>query len=255
MLSSENGLADSTVLDRATLGERQAQDTTASNASEVCTAEMPDQQPILTSGLGTTPEPAQQALLEQHAQPAQHAKHDKQLEDSKAGMAAPGSVARPSDDSGDEALELDLDLDLMDEERTALAMHGQPASGKPVPPQHAASDNHVNNVGQAVGPGTNAQLLQPGQAFVRAETSVVQQQQQQLMSGPQKGGLTVPQRAAPALPPASQIDASVLDALPLQVRRELEIAYGKSFVVPVVMLTQLAAGQFVVLVHGVSRTW
>ena len=260
VLSSEYSLADSTVLDRATLGERQAQDTTASNASQVCIAEMPDQQPMLTSGLGTTPEPAQQALLEQHAQPAQHAKHDKQLEDSKAGMAAPGSVARPSDDlSGDEALELDLDLDLMDEERTALAMHGQPASGKPVPPQHAASDNRVNNVGQAVGPGTNAQLLQPGQAFVRAEASVVQQQQQQqqqqLMSGPQKGGLTVPQRAAPALPPASQIDASVLDALPLQVRRELEIAYGKSFVVPVVMLTQLAAGQFVVLVHGVSRTW
>ncbi|KAL0055598.1 hypothetical protein WJX82_002289 [Trebouxia sp. C0006] len=42
----------------------------------------------------------------------------------------------------------------------------------------------------------------------------------------QKGGVMVPHRAAAALPPASQIDASVLDALPLQVRRELEIAYG-----------------------------
>jgi len=256
VLSSEYGLADSTGLDRASSGERQAQDTTASKASEVFMAQMPGQQPLLTSGLGMTAEPAQQALLGQHAQPAQHAQHGEQPEDSKAGMAAPESIAQPSDDlTGDEALELDLDLDLMDEERTALAMHGQPASSTRVQPQHAASDTHVNNVGQAAGPGTDAQPPQQGQAFVGAETSIAQQQQQQqqqqLVSGLQKGGLMVPQRAAAALPPASQIDASVLDALPLQVRRELEIAYGKSFVVPLIMLKQLAVVKFVVLIHGV----
>ncbi len=241
--ASQHGLADTTVLDRASLGERQAQETAASNASEVLMAEIPDQQPMLISGSGTMVEPAQLALLGQQAQPAQHAQHDEQPEGSKAGMHAPESVAQPSDDlSGDEALELDLDLDLdlMDEERTALAMHGQPASSKRMHPQHAASDTHVNNVGQVAGPGTDAQPPQQGQAFVRAETSFVQQQQQQqLVTGLQKRGLMVPQRAAPALPPASQIDASVLDALPLQVRRELEIAYGKSIVAPVIMPKQL----------------
>ncbi len=228
------------VLDRASLGEKQAQDTAASNASEVFMAQMLDQQPMLTSGLGTTAEPAESALPGQQAQPAQH---DEQPEYSKAGMAAPESVAQPSDDlSGDEALELDLDLDLMDEERTALAMHVHPASSKRMHPQHAASDTCVNSVGQAAGPGTDAEPPQQGQAVAGAETSLVQQQQQQqqqLVSGLQKAGLMVPQGAAAALPPASQIDASVLDALPLQVRRELEIAYGKPFVTPVILPKKL----------------
>jgi hypothetical protein len=30
----------------------------------------------------------------------------------------------------------------------------------------------------------------------------------------------------PALPPASQVDPEVLDALPLAIKRELELAYG-----------------------------
>ena len=193
-------------------------------------------------GLDSTSEAASRAALQEpeEAQQAQHvqvqqAEQRTQIQDYRAVSENTDQLNEGID--LDQGLEFDqqLDLDLMEEERTAMAGHGQPAAPDRLKnPTDAPQAYDASKVTQ---PGSNMYTepeVQPHavlDSLARQQQPQQQQPQQQQQQPGQHPSLergVMPQRPVAALPPASQIDASVLDALPLQVRRELEVAYGQS---------------------------
>lgn len=96
-----------------------------------------------------------------------------------------------------------LDVDLVEEERAALGMQVLPGNSM----QHE-----------------QATAALPAEHAVQSEAGGAAQQGKQDKSN--SNAAVLAGRSMTVFPTASQIDASVLDALPLQVRRELEMAYG-----------------------------
>ena len=158
------------------------------------------------------------------AQQAQHAQ--------QAQRPAP-SIKSATDTAGnDKDTDMDqaLDMDLMEEEWVALAAQGQhaepnnrdhtlaeppTADSAPHRRTHHSWDQHGN---EAAHDCPSPKHL--GQASASSAPGPAQQQMQKWRAA------GMHKQPVSALPPASQIDSSVLDALPLQVRRELELAYG-----------------------------
>lgn len=214
------------VADRASLPllEGSSQGRQAAKAPEAARTEMHKQLPQMTDA---HPDTAQHA---QHAEQGQGVRQARQHEEVGADLAAAADTGQQhADVSGDEAVGLELDLDLMEEERTALAVLGHPVSSHCLQPHGAALKAAPNDLSQAARQAINQRAdAMPhvhGLSVTSHETSAQQQQQQQAQ-GLKKTATLAAQQAVAALPPASQVDASVLDALPLQVRRELELAYG-----------------------------
>lgn len=120
-----------------------------------------------------------------------------------------------------------LDMDLMEEEWAALAAQGQHAApnnrqtlAEPPTADSAPLHHSLAQKGSgAADSGAPAKQSDPLHASSAAGAG------QQQMQGWRAAAMQQ-QQPVSALPPASQIDSSVLDALPLQVRRELELAYG-----------------------------
>lgn len=160
---------------------------------------------------------------------------DNSLRDMSAHQAqqAPQSdpTSHPHDAAGeDEAPYLDqaLDMDLVEEEWVAMAAQGQLEEHNRQPlaqaPNLGPAPHHAHQF--LAQHGAEAALSGPleeqaGPLHVPTAAAGPAQQQGQ---GSKAAG--VHPKPVSALPPASQIDSSVLDALPLQVRRELELAYG-----------------------------
>ena len=120
-----------------------------------------------------------------------------------------------------EDFHIDFDEDMMEEERAALAMHAVSGPSMPKQPQQQ-NDIH---------PVAESNACQSGQSNSRVTDQGAVHAEPMAGSAPQqaKQGLTPAVAVRPttgAFLSASQIDASVLDALPLSVRRELELAYG-----------------------------
>ena len=211
------------VNDRASLPpfEGSLQGRQATKAPQAVRTEMHKQLPQTTD---THPNTAQHT---QHANQGQEVRQAQQHEEVDADLAAAEDTGQQHADlSGDEAVGLELDLDLMEEERTALAVLGHAVSSHCLQPPGAASEaapNDVNQARQAINQRADAVPPVHKLSVASHGTSVQQQQQAQ---GLKKTATLAAQQAVAALPPASQVDASVLDALPLQVRRELELAYG-----------------------------
>ena len=178
-----------------------------------------DAHPTASHDHSNTGRPAMSAQA-QHTQQAQHAQQAQPPAQLAAAAAAGGKL---EDADMDQA----LDMDLMEEEWAALAAQGQHAAPDnrhtfAEPPTAGSAPLHHSLAQQGSGAadsGAPAKQSYPLHASSGAGAGQMQgwgaagmqQQQQQPVS---------------ALPPASQIDSSVLDALPLQVRRELELAYG-----------------------------
>ena len=202
-------------------GERSAHHSNGGIGPEALAAELPN----LAHTAGQTHRPEAVPNLAQ--QSSEHAQQHDRLQQA---LSAYEESGQPQLDAQGEA----LDLDLMEEERTALAMHGQPGatdSRMPDDGQVAASRGHhqelsrVSVARHGSDPLANAAHI-PG-AHPHAVSVQQAPHQQQIGQRSLIAGVTA-QQAVAALPPASQIDASVLDALPLEVRRELELAYGTS---------------------------
>lgn len=213
------------VTDRASLPpfEGSSQGRQATTAPQAVRTEMHKQLPQTTD---THPNTAQHT---QHANQGQEVRQAQQHEEVDADPAAAEDTGQQHADlSGDEAVGLELDLDLMEEERTALAVLGHAVSSHCLQPPGAASEAAPNDVNQAARQAINqrADAMPPVHGLSVASHGTSAQQQQQQAQGLKKTATLAARQAVAALPPASQVDASVLDALPLQVRRELELAYG-----------------------------
>ena len=169
-------------------------------------------------------QPAQQAQSVQHTKLAQQAQHAQQANaDLPHGDTADLPEAVGRDDRSD--LDQALDMDLMEEEWVALAAQGQPqAANQPAALQAPIVGSAAHGSDQLGSEGIQGadSPSEEGQAVAGMAAQQAQQQAACLRSPAAR------QQHVSALPPASQIDSSVLDALPLQVRRELELAYGRS---------------------------
>ena len=193
---------------------------------------MLDEQPTAYHDHSDTGKPAISAQQAQHVQQAQHARqaqHAWQAPQPAAPIKpATGAAGNDEDDDMDQA----LDMDLMEEEWVALAAHAQraesnklaqplaqPTTADSAPFQHAHHSlaQRGSEAAHSVAPPKHT-----GQLNASSAAGPVQQQMQE------RRAAGMQQQLVSALPPASQIDSSVLDALPLQVRRELELAYGIS---------------------------
>ena len=143
------------------------------------------------------------------------------------------SIKSATDAAGhdkDNEMDQALDMDLVEEEWVALAAQGQRAGANnrdhtlagattadsaPLCHAHHSLDHHGSEAAHNGAPPKHS-----GQLNASSAPGPAQQQMQEWRAAGMQ------QQPVSALPPASQIDSSVLDALPLQVRRELELAYG-----------------------------
>ena len=177
-----------------------------------------DDQPFACHDHSDISKPAISAQQAQHAQQAQ--------QPAPSIKSATDTAGNDKDTDVDQA----LDMDLMEEEWVALAAQGQHAEPNnrkhtlAEPPTadsapHRRTDHSWDQRGnEAAHDCPSPKHL--GQPSASSAPGPAQQQMQELRAaGTHKQPVS-------ALPPASQIDSSVLDALPLQVRRELELAYG-----------------------------
>ena len=181
---------------------------------------MLDERPTAFHQQSDTSKPATSAQQAQHAQQAQQ----------------PATPIKPATDAAgnneDNNMDQALDMDLMEEEWVAFAAQGQraepnnrdqtlaqPTSADSAPFQHAHHSlaQHDSEVAHS-----SASPKHSSQLNASSAAGPVQQQMQECRAA------GVQQQPVSPLPPPSQIDSSVLDALPLQVRRELELAYGIS---------------------------
>ena len=165
-----------------------------------------------------------QAAHAEQTEPVQQAQQAQPIQQSSPSGQEPGIVPEAGDDNRNEMNQV-LDMDLMEEEWVALAAQGQPGkqSTHPLaPPAGSGCQGQDQLSVKLTHQGGQHHALQqhPGR------TDATPAAQQALQHSPSSRALAKPQLPMSALPPASQIDSSVLDALPLQVRRELELAYG-----------------------------
>ena len=114
---------------------------------------------------------------------------------------------------------------------------GGPEASSLVPPMAMGIAGEAANLQQAGNSAWDAAVLS-GQA--QADRLMVQPNHLDSSSTEPSTRVNL-ELAAPIqpLPPASQIDTSVLDALPLQMKREIERAYGKSDQLPAFYKTVL----------------
>lgn len=163
---------------------------------------------------------AQQAQQSQQAPQSQQAQQARQAQQPLPSKALPANLPEAGGNEEETGMDQALDMDLMEEEWVALAAQGRPEG--------------QNKALLAQPPYPDLASLQPGSNGIRSSPPQLQEghlptisaagQAQEQAHGSR--GPSGRQQAVSALPPASQIDSSVLDALPLQVRRELELAYG-----------------------------